>query len=56
MCRFKMPKKVAYLDRNLLASQLINELVIFCPSRACDWQGALDKVGSHLKDCNFRTD
>lgn len=38
----------------MLANQLIGELEIFCPNRACGWIGKLDSIRSHLPTCEFR--
>ena len=47
ICRNKLPKQ-ANLERNLMASSLIDDLEIFCSNRACDWKGKISESKSHM--------
>ena len=42
------------LERNILASQLIDKLEIRCANRLCNWTGELQDIVKHLPNCEYR--
>lgn len=52
VCRANVKKN--QLERDLLASNLINELEIFCTNKGCTWKGPLEEITSHMPQCAFQ--
>jgi hypothetical protein len=50
-CRTKVNKKNVH--RDLTASKFLDEQRVRCNFRGCAWDGRLDHLVSHLKECEF---
>lgn len=51
VCRSQF--RIRDLDRNLLAYQIVNDLVIHCTNLQCPWRGPLESITAHLPKCSY---
>ena len=41
------------IGRDLLASQIIDEIEVFCCNPSCTWRGPLERLKAHIEKCDL---
>jgi hypothetical protein len=53
-CRAKVQRK--HLHKDITAERFLNDLVVRCDHLGCAWDGSIEQLKSHVKECEHHPD